>query len=105
MTMKDYRTIVVGTDGSALAGPTVAPSRLARQARRRRPGHRLRLRPAVPSGRGQERPHSRRRPTHRSGPRPRGSRASPSSRAMATASAEGATVSATLLIDGEPPRR
>ena len=23
MTMKDYRTIVVGTDGSSLAGPTV----------------------------------------------------------------------------------
>ena len=31
MPMKDYRTIVVGTDGSSLAEPTVVPGRVARE--------------------------------------------------------------------------
>lgn len=99
--MKDYRTIVVGTDGSGLAGPVVARAAwlavrddadlvivcaYARVPRRTEAMNVHTLGGDSRSGQvlGRE------------------AAALAVEVAMATAKAEGATVSATLLVDGEP---
>jgi len=48
--LKDYATVVVGTDGSDLAGPTVTRAAWIADQGRRRSCHRVRLRRRLPAG-------------------------------------------------------
>ena len=103
MTMKDYRTIVVGTDGSELAEPVVARAAwlavrddadlvvvcaFAELSRRTEAMNGATLGGDTRTGQvlGRE------------------AAAVALDKAMATARAEGATVSAALLVDGEPSK-
>ena len=100
-TMKDYRTIVVGTDGSALAEPTVARAAWLAQRDDADLVIVCAYAESAPARRGQERRHPRRRHPHRPGARPRCGRAGARG-CRGRRQAEGATVTAALLIDGEP---
>ena len=101
MSMKDYRTIVVGTDGSSLAGPTVG--RAAWLARH----DDANLVIACAYSRLSRRDEAKNVTTLGGDTRigqvlGRNAASQALSEAMIVAGAEGATVTAALLIDGEP---
>lgn len=101
MTMKDYRTIVVGTDGSALAGPTVG--RAARLAKHDDADLVIVCAYAQMSRRTEAKNVATLGGDTRSGQvAGREAAGLALADAMQVATAEGATVTAALLIDGEP---
>lgn len=101
MTMKDYRTIVVGTDGSALAEPTVG--RAAWLAKHDDADLVIVCAYAQMSRRTEAKNVATLGGDTRSGQvMGRESAGLALADAMKVASAEGATVTAALLIDGEP---
>ena len=100
MTMKDYRTIVVGTDGSDLAAPTVA--RAAWLARRDHADLVIICAFAELSRRDEAKNVATLGDTRSGQVLGRAAADLALARAGEVARAQGATVSAALLIDGEP---
>jgi nucleotide-binding universal stress UspA family protein len=101
MTMKDYRTIIVGTDGSSLAGPTVG--RAAWLAKHDVADLVIVCAYAQLSRRDEAKNVTTLGGDSRIGQVfGRDAAGLALSEAMKVASAEGATVTAALLIDGEP---
>ncbi|MFT3861997.1 universal stress protein [Micropruina sp.] len=101
MTMKDYRTIVVGTDGSSLAGPTVG--RAAWLAKHDDANLVIVCAYARLSRRDEAKNVTTLGGDSRIGQvLGRSAAGQALSEAMIVAAAEGATVTAALLIDGEP---
>ena len=100
MTMKDYRTIVVGTDGSDLAAPTVA--RAAWLARRDHADLVIICAFAQLSRRDEAKNVATLGDTRSGQVLGRAAADLALARAGEVARAQGATVSAALLIDGEP---